>query len=118
MRWLAYLSLAIFLAACGADQTELKSSANQDSQNAANIEQAPVETSPDLSASGGATNPQDMTAPDQAINVEGMSVEKTGGQPASSEQGDIDADQQSGMNQETNKMEIVKQPNDKSDSKS
>jgi hypothetical protein len=104
--------------ACSADQAELKSSANQDSQNAANIEQAPVEPSPDLSASDGATNPQDMTAPDHAINVEGMGVEGAGGQTASSVQGDINADQPSGMNQETNKMEIVKQPNDKSDSKS
>ncbi|MCI0506292.1 MAG: hypothetical protein L0Z73_09315 [Gammaproteobacteria bacterium] len=118
MRSLVHLSIAIFLVACGMDQSDLKSGANQNPQNTSIIEQTPVEPSPDLSASDSVINQHDISAADHAIDVEGISVEGTDEQPASSEQIDTNAEQASGTNQEINKLEIVKQPNEKPDSKS
>ena len=121
MRLFIYASLAVFLMACSANQSELTSSESENSQNAtAMTEQSPLDQASEPASSDGAIEQQESTA--ESINsdviVEANSQAGLDEQPASGEPMDAPVEQEAGTIQDSNNMDIVTEKKEKSDSKS
>lgn len=117
MRLFVYASLALFLMACNANQSELTSSESENSQNAtAMTEQPALDQASEPASSVGAIEQQESTAEstNSVVIVEAGSDE----QPASGEAMDAPVEQGAGMNQDSNNMDIATEKKEKSDSKS
>lgn len=117
MRLFIYASLALFLLACSANQSELTSSESDNSQNAtAMTEQPSLDQASEPASSDGAIEQQESTAESKNsdVIVEAGSDE----QPASGEAMDVPVEQEAGMTQDSNKMDIATEKKEKSDSKS
>ena len=117
MRLFIYASLALFLLACSANQSELTSSESENSQNAAAMtEQSPMDQASVPASSDGVVEQQESTVENMKsdVIVEAGSDE----QPASGEPMDAPVKQEAGMTQDSNNMEIVTEKKEKSDSKS
>lgn len=117
MRLFIYASLALFLMACSANQSELTSSESENSQNAtAMTEPSPLDQASEPASSDGAIEQQESAAESivSDIIVEAGSDE----QPASDEAMDVPVEQEAGMVQDSNNMDIVTEKKEKSDSKS
>lgn len=117
MRLSIYVLLAMFLAACGANQTELNSSVQEGSQNAAAItEPAPSEQMSDAVSNDVAVEPQDSSMAGET-NA-GNSIDEANSQTASQESMDAPVSEQSEMNQDISNIDAATQEKEKSDSKS
>lgn len=117
MRLFMYASLALFLMACSANQSELTSSESENSQNAtAMTEQPSLDQASEPLSSDGAIEQQESTAESKNsdVIVEAGSDE----QPASGEAMDAPVEQEAGMTQDSNNMDIAVEKKEKSDSKS
>lgn len=117
MRLFIYALLALFLMACSANQSELTSSESENSQNAtAMIEQPSLDQASEPASSDGAIEQQESTA--ESINSDAIVEAGSDQTAASGEAMDVPVEQEAGMTQDSNNMDIVTEKKEKSDSKS
>jgi len=118
MRLFIYASLAVFLMACSANQSELTSSESENSQNAtAMTEQSPLDqASEPATSSDGAIEQQESTA--ESVNSDVIVEAGSDEQPASGEAMDAPVEQEAGMTQDSNNLDIATEKKEKPDSKS
>jgi len=113
MRLVIHGSLVMLLAACGANQSEPRSSESQSSQNAPAIHQSLTEQPSDTVSHAGAIDQQSLNTIDLDKNID-VTKELS----VASEQTNPNADQAPAVVQDTRKLESMDQPKEKPDSKS
>lgn len=117
MRLFVYASLALFLLACSANQSELTSSESENSQNAtAMTEQSPMDQASVPASSDGVVEQQESTV--ESTNSDAIVEAGSNEQPASGEPMDARVEQEAGMTQDSSTMDIATEKKEKSDSKS